>query len=210
MNPKNEHQETEVKFYLSNRETYEKRVQQIGSTLFQPRTLEHNLRLDTPGMDLTKANKVLRLRIESENVLTFKGPSSFEDGVSCREEYEVTVSDLETTRLILKALGFETCVTYEKYRTKYLYENAEITIDETPIGIFSEIEAPTPADIRHIAGLLGLIWERRIVHSYLALFKEVKRSRKLDMKDLTFEAFKGLVIQPADMDTLPADELAYL
>jgi hypothetical protein len=39
--------EMEVKFYLSDPNSFEQRLRSIGASLFQPRTFETNLRFDT-------------------------------------------------------------------------------------------------------------------------------------------------------------------
>ena len=44
-------QEIEVKFYVSDLEAIQAHLVQLGARLVQPRTLEVNLRYDTPGGD---------------------------------------------------------------------------------------------------------------------------------------------------------------
>ena len=65
----------------------------LGATLVQPRTLEYNLRFDTRDGELSEAMSVLRLRRDSGNRLTFKGPSKTLGGVLARKEIEFDVSD---------------------------------------------------------------------------------------------------------------------
>ncbi len=62
-----------------------------------------------------------------------------------RPELETTVGSLETLHKILGQLGYDPVFRYEKYRTEF--ESAEragakITLDETPIGEFLELEGP--------------------------------------------------------------------
>ena len=56
--------EVEIKFYLSDMSSFEKRLRSIGASLVRPRTHELNYRFDTPTMSLTREHRVLRLRQE--------------------------------------------------------------------------------------------------------------------------------------------------
>jgi len=62
-----------------------------------------------------------------------------------------------------------------------------------------------PGQIRHVAELLQLNWNNRIIGSYLDIFRMLKSKMKLDFKDLNFENFQGLEIKPIDLNISPAD-----
>ncbi|MHB8087398.1 MAG: CYTH domain-containing protein, partial [Anaerolineaceae bacterium] len=85
--------EVEIKFYLTDMPSFEKRVRSIGASLVRPRTREVNYRFDTPDMVLAREHKVLRLRQDNSILLTYKGPSEIKDGVSVRPEVELEVND---------------------------------------------------------------------------------------------------------------------
>ena len=187
-------QELEVKFYLSDLSALRARLEAAGAQLFKPRVHEINLRFDTPSGDLTRGYRVLRLRQDSEARLTYKGPGELVDGVRSRQELEFTVSDFETARHFLEALGYEVSVMYEKYRATYTLESVLVTLDEMPYGNFAEIEGPDGASIRKTGEALGLDWERRILDSYIMLFDRLRERLDLPFHELSFTNFKELTV----------------
>ena len=197
--------ETEVKFYLSQPAKLISRLTDLNAELVQPRVLEINLRFDTPGMTLSNQARVLRLRQDEAIHLTYKGPGQITQGVLSRQEIEFTVSDFTAAKHFLEALGYEVIVSYEKYRQTYQPAEVLITVDEMPYGHFAEIEGLDPGQIRHVAELLQLNWNNRIIGSYLDIFRMLKSKMKLDFKDLNFENFQGLEIKPIDLNISPAD-----
>ncbi len=198
----NSNLEVEVKFHLNKIKTLVEELSRCGAELSQPRVFERNLRFDTPEGRLRAAGEVLRLREDSRFRLTFKGPALADQSVAVRPEIEFAVDDLEEARRFLEALGYEVKVIYEKYRTTYNLEGAEITVDEMPFGGFCEIEARDAIEVERVAKMLNLAWEDRILGSYLQLFETLKTRRGLIMRDLTFENFRGLDFVPGDY--LPA------
>jgi adenylate cyclase class 2 len=193
-------QELEVKFYLSDLPALRARLEAAGAQLFKPRVHEINLRFDTPSGDLTHGYRVLRLRQDSEARLTYKGPGELVDGVRSRQELEFTVSDFETARHFLEALGYEVSVMYEKYRATYTLNGVLVTLDEMPYGNFAEIEGPDGASIRKTAEVLGLDWERRILDSYIMLFDRLRERFGLAFRDLSFANFKSLTVTEDMLD----------
>lgn len=200
--------EIEVKFYLSHPERFADRLISAGASLKRPRCHETNLRFDNEAGNLRATRRVLRLRKDDRVTLTFKGAGETTDGVSTRQEIEVTVSDFEKTREILEAAGYQPCFSYEKYRTTYDMQLCEVVLDELPFGWFCEIEGPTPQSISQVAELLGLSWEARIVDSYAFIFSHCCETLKLTINDLTFSNFKDIVVTPGDLGVSPADVLS--
>ena len=197
-------QELEVKFYLSQREEMERKLNTLG-TLHAPRVHEINLRLDTPGLDLLHSGQLLRLRQDTRARLTYKGPGSEQGGARLRQELEFTVSDFDTALKLFEALGYQVMLMYEKYRTTYQLGGVEAALDEMPTGNFLELEGPDAGSIRAAAEHLELNWERRILDSYTVLFERTRQSLGFTFRDLSFENFKGLKVTPAAMGVLPAD-----
>ena len=78
----------------------------IGDVQVQPRLFELNLRFDTPEGELSRGRKVLRLRQDTQALLTFKGPAQDRSDVAARQEIEFTVSDFLAARHFLEALGY--------------------------------------------------------------------------------------------------------
>jgi adenylate cyclase, class 2 len=198
-------QELEVKFFITDLKKIERIAQSSGSVLTQPRTYESNLRFDTPDRRLQSNLQVLRLRLDSEARLTFKGQAQSFGGARLREEIEFVASDYETARLFLLALGFEVVMVYEKYRTVYDLENVHITLDELPYGNFLELEGDDPQILRKISLLLGVDWEAQASGSYAYLFEQLKLEHGFPFRDLTFENFGNLTITPEMLHLKPAD-----
>jgi adenylate cyclase class 2 len=197
--------EIEVKFYLSDAPRFFQRLEALGAGCQQPRVYEANLRFDTPDRQLSRSLRALRLRMDTAARMTYKGPPLEDAGARLRQELEFTVSDFDTARSLLEALGYQVVVMYEKYRTTYRLDELVITLDEMPFGIFAEIEGPGGEAIQEAARQLGLDWEQRILDSYLVLFDRLKVRLGLTFNDLSFENFQGLVIPPEALGAKPAD-----
>jgi len=202
--------EIEVKFYLTDMPSFEKRVRSIGASLVRPRTREVNYRFDTPDMELAREHKVLRLRQDNSILLTYKGPATIKDNVSVRPEVELEVNDFSAATLLLESLGFCMSLKYEKWRTIYQLGDLEIALDEMPYGNFTELEGDDTALIHKTASLLALDWSTGITDSYLLMFERMKSSKKLVINDLTFEALRNVGCTPHDLGVKPSDLPKYL
>jgi adenylate cyclase class 2 len=203
-------QETEAKFYVQDLKQVEARLKNLGARLVQPRVLETNIRFDLPDGRLRAEHRLLRLRRDTESRLTYKSPSINEQGILSRTEIEFLVSDFETAKQFLEALGYQPVFLYEKYRMTYASQSSEglphVMLDELPYGNFVEIEDETIEPIRELAAALGLNWDTAIATSYHALFGRVNKTLNLPFFDLSFENFSGLHIRAADLGVRPADE----
>jgi adenylate cyclase class 2 len=198
-------QELEVKYLVSDLAKLEQRLKTLGALRESARTHEVNLRFDTPDGALEKGKQVLRLRQDQAIHLTYKGPSSSQQGVRVRTEIEFSVDDFEKARRFLEVLGYQVALMYEKYRTTYSLDGVEILLDELPFGAFVEIEGSDPQVIRAVNDRLGLDWERRAPDSYIVLFEALKARLDLPFRDLSFENFVNLKVTPADLNLRPAD-----
>ncbi len=196
--------ETEVKFYIEHPDALQKRIESIGATLSEPRVLETNLRFDTPDRDLRQLGYVLRLRQDKRARMTFKDGEQAQGGAFNRRELEFTVSDFDAAKELLQALGYEVSFTYEKYRTTYKLDGAEIMLDEMPYGNFVEIEGPEDA-IRAAAEKLQLKWDTAIQDSYSLLFEKLRAHQGWHMSNLSFANFKQLPVTPELLGVTPAD-----
>ncbi len=199
-------QELEVKLYLSDMPAFQQKVEALGGQLTGPRLHEINLRFDTPKGELTRTAQVLRLRQDTAARLTYKGPGETIDGVHARREIEFTVSDFQSARALLDALGYQISLMYEKFRTTYVLDGLQITLDEMPYGNFTEIEGSDAAAIRIGAEKLNINWEARILESYTSLFDRLRAELGFTFRDLSFENFSALDISPADLGVKPADQ----
>lgn len=206
MVPNLKEEEIEVKFYIQNIDQIHKKLQVFGAVLQKPRVFESNLRFDSPDGCLSANKQVLRLRCDTEIIITYKGPAQIDQPVSVREEIEIQVDDHERARHLLEALGYVVYMRYEKYRTTYTYQQVIVVVDELPIGNFIEIEGPNATSIHAMAKLLDLDWENRIPASYIYLFEQIKKSRpEIKDKPLTFAELSQFQFSAADIGVTPAD-----
>jgi len=199
-------QEIEVKFLIADLPALLEKLQNLGALMLRPRMLEVNLRFDTSDMQLGKRAQVLRLRQDDQAILTFKSPGEIINGVISRTELEVIVSDLQTTRGILEALGFQVFMTYEKYRQNFQLNELVASVDEMPYGNFIELEGSSPEHVRATAALLGLDWDQRINLSYTALLGLYNQNTGHTFQDLSFETFSGLRVLPEQLGLAYADD----
>jgi adenylate cyclase class 2 len=198
-------QEIEVKFYINDSAALKIRLEKIGASVILPRVYEQNLRFDIHDGALTREHRVLRLRKDRRSWLTYKGPALEKDAVSIREEIEFEVSNFESARLLLEALGYQVSIVYEKYRTTYEFYDTEIVLDEMPFGNFVEIEGPDAPTIQLVAANLRLNWKARCIESYMVLFNRLLENRDLSIQNLTFEELQGIMIHPADIGLQASD-----
>lgn len=198
-------EELEVKYIVSDLNGIRQNLEQLNARLVQERVLEVNLRFDTEENLLARQFRVLRLRYDTIARLTYKGPASDQDGIRLRKEIEFEVSDFSAARSFLEALDYRVAMIYEKYRQAYTIHEVEISLDELPYGTFVELEGPNTGRIREVNSLLKLDWDKRIDESYAALFERLKIEKGLKFRDLIFENFVGLKIEPGDMGLQPAN-----
>lgn len=162
--------EQEVKFHLPSADTGAEKLASLGARVETERHFEANVLYDFSDERLSKRDQALRLRrVGTEAWLTWKGPNHGSGRIKQRRELETLVDDGDAVEGILEAIGAIECFRYEKYRTTYRLEGAVVTLDETPIGAFMEIEA-SPERIAEIAAELGLEMENAINLSYPRLY----------------------------------------
>ncbi len=197
--------EIEAKFYVRDLKTVETRLLSLNARLVAKRIYETNLRFDTLTGDLKRDGRVLRLRRDGGIRLTYKEDGKLTAGAHDRREIEFAVSDFDSAKQFIEALGYEVVFIYEKFRTTYKLDDAHIMLDELPYGNFVEIEGELDL-LKPIAEKLGLNWDAAIPMGYFALFDQFCRTRWLNFRDLSFENFKGIKIDAKDLEVLAADK----
>lgn len=181
--------ETEVKIRFA-RGAHEARelIERHGYVQIEPRTLENDRIFDRGAAELRTADQLLRLRRSgSHATVTYKGPATRERYKS-REEIEFDVSDAGAFELVLDRLGYTPRFRYEKYRTKFASPAGKpgiVTIDETPIGVFLELEGEA-AWIDRTAARLGFPPSEYCTASYAAIYREYAASREGAPPDMVF------------------------
>ena len=186
--------ETEIKLrWQGSAEEARVLIEHHGYSLSSPRTLEVDQLFDLVSGALRQSDQVLRLRRTSSAdggqraMVTYKGCASRQIYKS-REEIEFDVSDPAAFTLVLERLGYHPGFRYEKYRTmfKAYGEPGLITIDETPIGVYLELEGPQ-AWIDSTAARLGFPAERFLTVSYAGLYREHLEQHPEAPRDMTFD-----------------------
>jgi adenylate cyclase class 2 len=179
--------EVEIKLRVEDRGTIPGRLATIGAALVQDRELEDNQIYDFPDFALKTKGALLRVRIQASGAkLTYKEAPRVEGGAKVRDEMEVAVTSGETMAAIIAKLGMRPLFRYQKYREVYNYSDLTITIDETPIGVFLELEGPKPL-IDEVAGKLGYRPTDYIVKSYLELYRDHLRIMGQPLRDMVFD-----------------------
>lgn len=189
----NNYNETEVKLYIPDLAGVQQKLETAGAELTAPRVYERNVRYDNKERSMTPHGMVVRLREDTRVRLTYKDDGTFENGVVSRFEAEVEVSDFDAMETILGKLGYTPYLTYEKYRTTYEMDSAEVVLDEMPYGNFVEVEGDRDT-IERIIHTLELGDAKRFDGSYSTLFERVRQKLGLKFNDLTFANFKGVEV----------------
>ena len=180
--------EVEIKFHVADIHTLTRALKRAGFRQITPSTHEMNALYDLPGQQLRKKGELLRLRQYGERrVLTHKSKGKSGPRHKVRNELETRVEDGEAMDAILRALGFAPTFRYEKYRAEWADDIGHVVIDQTPIGIFGEIEGPSRW-IDRIARALEIDPQDYITQTYADLFFAWKRKIKSRASEMTFRA----------------------
>ena len=157
----------------------------IGATPLRGRRLQEDCLLDTDDNQLLQRGSALRVRSENgKSLLTFKGPVQA-GAMKVRDEHETVVGDGEVLLTILDALGLRVWFRYEKFREEFSAEDLVIAIDETPIGVFVEIEG-SEDHIHRAAAALGKVSQDYVTASYRSLYLDHCRTRGTTPGDMLF------------------------
>jgi len=164
--------EIEIKLKVPREPEVRDRIARAGGRLLHDRELEDNRVFDFPDQRLLRRGEMLRIRIlERAVILTFKGPGRVEAGMKVREETESLLAPSEAGPItqVIERIGMTQAFRYQKYRTTWEVKGLHVTLDETPIGTFLELEG-NPGSIDSVAGLLGFNPADYIVASYRDLY----------------------------------------
>lgn len=194
-----------------------KKIAKLGAKLVRRevggkdgRVHEINILFDTPDGGFARNGQLLRVRVESavgsanksakRAVLTYKGPGEpqKEARFKVRDEREVVVADDAAMRGILEALGLRGWFRYEKFRTTFALPRSkkwaaglQVELDETPIGVYLELEGP-PNAIDRAAQELGFSRSEYITKNYLLLHVENCRRKGVAVSQLAPGVVSGI------------------
>ena len=194
-------QETEIKLRIDNTKAFQRALKRLGVRAGAPggRVHELNVIYDTPEGGLAKQGQLLRIRTETSEkewkkrgavknrvLVTFKRP--VEEGTDAppnrpprgrykvREEIELEVAEAGKMTKIFEGLGMKGWFMYEKYRTTFALPEPDaapgiVALDETPIGVFMELEGPEYW-IDRTALHLGFSPNDYVTVSYATLYRD--------------------------------------
>jgi adenylate cyclase class 2 len=178
--------EREIKLRFASVDEARTAILACGATPMLGRRLQEDSLLDSDDETLRRRRCVLRVRMENgKSRLTFKGP--VQPGImKIREELETVVGDGDMLLRVLKELGLHVWFRYEKYREEFAHEDVIVAIDETPVGIFVEVEGSEPG-IASMAAALGRKESDYIQDSYRGLFLKLREEFGISGPDMVFD-----------------------
>lgn len=185
--------EVEIKLAAPDALSARRLLRNAGFRVARRRVFESNTVFDTADRSLRERCLLLRVReTPGASTLTFKG-APLTAKHKTREELEVSLSSAAGCARILERLGFEPAFRYEKYRTEFRFPGTAgmATLDETPIGVYLELEG-SPRWIDRMARRLGFREQDYITASYGRLYLEWCAGRRIEPSHMVFGPRAGL------------------
>lgn len=192
--------ETEVKLRVTDLDGLIRKLKRLGCHC-SGRVLERNALFDTPDSDFRRRGRLLRVRIETpapsrlirggpwRTLMTSKSPAPASTGSRFKEklERELVVRSSRDWATVLRSLGFRPGFSYEKYRTTFRLPGLHLDLDETPVGVFLELEG-SPRLIDRAARSLGFSRSDYIRGTYWDLYAAECRRRGRVPRNMLFAA----------------------
>jgi adenylate cyclase class 2 len=182
--------EIEVKFRVPDPAALTRRLNDAGFHEETPRTFERNILYDTPDRRLRAQQTILRVRKYGDRwIVTHKClPRNYDPATphKHREETETEVQDGEAIGQIFSQLGFQPAFVYEKWRTEFSDSTGHCVLDETPIGVYAELEGPSEW-IDETSRKLSIDPTALITLSYGRLFDQWRQATGSSTQNLTFD-----------------------
>ncbi|MGA2509663.1 MAG: class IV adenylate cyclase [Candidatus Acidiferrales bacterium] len=184
--------ETEIKLRVADIPAVLRDLRRLGAK-DHGRVFEANALYDTPNSDFWRRHRLLRLRTETPApsealpggrscaVVTSKAPVPGARHTRYKQNFEREVAIRFPGRWprILRALGLRPGFRYEKYRTAFSLPGLHLDLDETPVGVFLELEG-SPHVIDRIARALGFSPRDYIRGTYWDLYQaECRRTGRI-------------------------------
>lgn len=172
--------EREIKLAFASVEDARAALRAAGAEMKTPRRLQDDVLYDSADNRLFGQRSALRLRREGDRaLLTFKGP--VEPALTkTREEIETNVADHAAAARLLERIGFRPWFRYQKYREEFRAPSVIAAVDETPAGVFVEIEGTEDAIVA-LAERLGRGPGDFILDSYRAIWVQARGADAGDM-----------------------------
>src|SRR5262245_35815281 len=170
--------EREIKLRFESVEIARAAIEAAGATPLLGRRLQEDALLDDETETLRRRGCALRIRCENgKSRITFKGPIQA-SSMKLRDEFETVVGDGQLLLRIFEELGYHGWFRYGKYREEYSRGEVVVAIDETPVGVFVEIEG-SEHGITAMADDLGRGPDEYVLDSYRGLFLRYRETHGL-------------------------------
>jgi adenylate cyclase, class 2 len=179
--------EVEIKLAAPGAAAARRMLRAAGLRVSRPRVFEKNTVFDTGSQTLRKSARLLRVReVGKIAKLTYKGPPDGGKHKS-REELELDLSDARKIGAIFDRLSYHPVFRYEKFRTEFRRPGSAgvATVDETPIGVYLELEG-SPLWIDRTARKLGFEEKDYITASYARLYVDWCKARGIAPTNMLF------------------------
>jgi adenylate cyclase, class 2 len=203
--PRPTNREIEIKLPVRDVHALIRRLRSLGA-VSRGRVFEQNTLYDTPDSDLRRSGRVLRIRTEtpirarssrlgsrSRSVITSKAPpigsGRAKPKYKERREREVVIERPGRWPGVLRSLGFRPGFRYEKFRTSFRLPGLHLDLDETPAGMFLELEGQ-PKAIDRVAKLLGYSLRDYLRATYWDVYAADCRRRGVTPKNMVFDKKK--------------------
>jgi adenylate cyclase class 2 len=202
---KKSNSEIEIKLRITNISEILHKIKNLRA-IPQPRLKEQNILYDTPQSHRRRRKMLLRLRIETpatQNastksraervILTSKAPPPIQRNnkpsqYKIRAEREqVAATSSRQYAKTLTSLGFRPSFRYDKFRTTFRLPNLHLDLDETPAGVYLELEG-SPKAIDSTARALGFTKKDYLRATYWDLYAAACRRRGTKPKNMLFSA----------------------
>ena len=178
--------EREVKLSFGSVDAAREAIIAAGGLPLLGRRLQEDALLDSADNGLRDRGCALCIRMENgKSRITFKGPIQ-DSTMKLRDEFETVVGDGVLLLRVFEELGFRVWFRYEKYREEFSHEDVIVAIDETPVGVFVEIEG-SEHGIDAMAAALGRKPADYILESYRGLFLQRREAAGLTGADMVFD-----------------------
>jgi adenylate cyclase class 2 len=192
--------EIEVKIAVASAARMRAILRSAKFSVVNPRVFEQNLVLDNARGSIKATGLLLRVRTTGRRggvqtaLCTFKGPAKeTPTHHKQRVEREFSASNADECLAVFAGIGFHPAFRYEKYRTVFARRARKgekgkqglVTIDETPIGVFVELEGPA-LWIDRAAKELGFSRNDYITMSYARLWERWREEHAMPPGNMVF------------------------
>jgi len=194
MNQSGTKMEVEIKLKVASVQEGLDRIAQLPAELEEAPLFEDNEVYDTASGSLAASETLLRLRVVAERgtvTLKEKVPGSSQRA-KVRSETETSVGSPDAIRAIFAAAGLKRVYRYQKYRSYHAWKDPStgrqlmISLDNTPIGVFLELEGEQES-IDRAATTMGFTPGDYILDDYRSLHKAFVAKRGQPFGDMVFE-----------------------